>query len=121
MVSYIVVSVIVSFLTRILGSGITTSLISLIANAGQEDQAIATAGAQLSFRPVASLTSAHNHTVSYLFRSLGSVVGLSVGSTLVQGTLRSALYRKLSGTDVDEVCEFPSPSVMSPCLICFGD
>ena len=28
----------------ILGSGITTSLISLIANAGQADQAIATAG-----------------------------------------------------------------------------
>ncbi|KJA21585.1 hypothetical protein HYPSUDRAFT_67708 [Hypholoma sublateritium FD-334 SS-4] len=66
------------------GSGITTSLISLIANAGQADQAIATA-------------------VSYLFRSLGSVVGLSVGSTLVQGTLRSALQRRLSGEDVDEI------------------
>ncbi|KAF8157219.1 member of the major facilitator superfamily [Crassisporium funariophilum] len=66
------------------GSGITTSLISLIANAGQADQAIATA-------------------VSYLFRSLGSVVGLSVGSTLVQGTLRSALHRRLTGSDVDEI------------------
>ena len=31
-------------LTAFLGSGITTSLISLIANAGQADQAIATAG-----------------------------------------------------------------------------
>ncbi|KAF8960437.1 member of the major facilitator superfamily [Flammula alnicola] len=66
------------------GSGITTSLISLIANAGQADQAIATA-------------------VSYLFRSLGSVVGLSIGSTLVQGTLRSALQRRLSGADVNEI------------------
>ncbi|KIJ95956.1 hypothetical protein K443DRAFT_682649 [Laccaria amethystina LaAM-08-1] len=66
------------------GSGITTSLISLIANAGQADQAIATA-------------------VSYLFRSLGSVVGLSVGASLVQGTLRSSLQRKLSGQDVDEI------------------
>ncbi|KAF9473933.1 member of the major facilitator superfamily, partial [Pholiota conissans] len=66
------------------GGGITTSLISLIANAGHADQAIATA-------------------VSYLFRSLGSVVGLSVGSTLVQGTLRSALLRRLSGADVDEI------------------
>ncbi|KAF8811629.1 MFS general substrate transporter [Phlegmacium glaucopus] len=67
-----------------LASGITSSLISLIANAGQEDQAIATA-------------------VSYLFRSLGSVIGLSVGSTLVQGTLRSTLHRKLSGADVEEI------------------
>ncbi|KAK0475707.1 MFS general substrate transporter [Armillaria novae-zelandiae] len=64
------------------GGGITTSLISLIANAGHADQAIATA-------------------VSYLFRSLGSVVGLSVGSTLVQGTLRAALKRELAGQDVD--------------------
>jgi hypothetical protein len=44
-----------------------------------------------------------NIAVSYLFRSLGSVVGLSVGATLVQGTLRSSLQRKLSGQDVDEV------------------
>uniref|UniRef100_A0A8H8CH73 Major facilitator superfamily (MFS) profile domain-containing protein n=2 Tax=Psilocybe cubensis TaxID=181762 RepID=A0A8H8CH73_PSICU len=64
------------------GSGITTSLVSLIANAGQEDQAIATA-------------------VSYLFRSLGSVVGLSVGSTIAQGSLRSALRSRLSGADID--------------------
>ncbi|KAJ3500673.1 hypothetical protein NLJ89_g9689 [Agrocybe chaxingu] len=66
------------------GSGITTSLISLIANAGQADQAIATA-------------------VSYLFRSLGSVVGLSVGSTLVQMSLQSSLREKLSGADVDDI------------------
>ncbi|KAJ8518503.1 hypothetical protein ONZ45_g4418 [Pleurotus djamor] len=66
------------------GSGITTSLIALIANAGPADQAIATA-------------------VSYLFRSLGSVIGLSVGSTLVQSTLRTFLRRQLDGTDVDEL------------------
>jgi len=66
------------------GSGITTSLISLIANAGKVDQAIATA-------------------VSYLFRSLGSVIGLSIGSTLVQTTLRSVLHRTLQGKDVDEL------------------
>ncbi|KAF8918684.1 MFS general substrate transporter [Mucidula mucida] len=54
------------------GCGITTSLISLIANAGNADQAIATA-------------------VSYLFRSLGSVVGLSIGSTL----------KRLTGSDAD--------------------
>ncbi|KAF5349120.1 hypothetical protein D9756_009495 [Leucocoprinus leucothites] len=68
------------------GSGITTSLISLIANAGQVDQAIATA-------------------VSYLFRSLGSVIGLSIGSTLVQTTLRSVLHRTLHGENVEEIVQ----------------
>ncbi|KAF5383061.1 hypothetical protein D9615_004820 [Tricholomella constricta] len=66
------------------GSGITTSLIALIANAGQADQAIATA-------------------VSYLFRSLGAVVGVSVGSTIVQETLRTYLRRNLTGQDVEEI------------------
>ncbi|KAG7094630.1 hypothetical protein E1B28_005454 [Marasmius oreades] len=64
------------------GGGITTSLVALISNAGREDQAIATA-------------------VSYLFRSLGSVVGLSVGSTVLQDTLRKMLRRRLVGSDVD--------------------
>ncbi|KXN86817.1 Vacuolar membrane amino acid uptake transporter fnx2, partial [Leucoagaricus sp. SymC.cos] len=68
------------------GCGITTSLVSLIANAGQADQAIATA-------------------VSYLFRSLGSVIGLSIGSTLVQSTLRSVLHRTLKGKNVEEIVQ----------------
>ncbi|KDQ49637.1 hypothetical protein JAAARDRAFT_200645 [Jaapia argillacea MUCL 33604] len=64
------------------GGGITTTLIALIANAGPEDQAIATA-------------------VSYLFRSLGAVFGISVGSTLVQDTLRGLLRKRLAGQDID--------------------
>ncbi|KAJ7473365.1 member of the major facilitator superfamily [Mycena latifolia] len=64
------------------GTGITTSLIALISNAGPADQAMATA-------------------VSYLFRSLGSVVGLSIGSTLLQVSLRISLREKLAGADVD--------------------
>ncbi|KAJ6504440.1 member of the major facilitator superfamily [Mycena vulgaris] len=64
------------------GTGVTTSLIALISNAGPADQAMATA-------------------TSYLFRSLGSVVGLSIGSTLLQVSLRTSLRAKLTGTDVD--------------------
>ncbi|KAJ3893606.1 member of the major facilitator superfamily [Lentinula edodes] len=67
-----------------IGGGITTSLISLISNAGHKDQAIATA-------------------VSYLFRSLGSVVGLSVGSTILQDVLRSILQQRLTGQDINEI------------------
>lgn len=63
------------------GIGVTTSLIGLIANAAQEDQAVATA-------------------CSYLFRSLGSVVGVSLTATVVQQSLRNQLQEKLnSGKD----------------------
>ncbi|KAK7036105.1 Mfs multidrug transporter [Favolaschia claudopus] len=67
------------------GGGVTTSLIALIANAGPADQAMATA-------------------VSYLFRSLGSVVGVSLGSTVLQLSLRSALHESLPpDVDIDDI------------------
>ena len=67
------------------GIGVTTSLIGLIANAAQEDQAVATA-------------------CSYLFRSLGSVVGVSLSATVVQQSLRSQLQDKLrSGKDAANI------------------
>ena len=62
------------------GIGVTTSLIGLIANAAREDQAIATA-------------------CSYLFRSLGSVVGISLTATVVQQSLRGQLQEKLGSSD----------------------
>ena len=58
------------------GIGWTTTLISLIANASSEDQAIATA-------------------CSYLFRSLGSVVGLSLAAAVVQQSLKAELHERL--------------------------
>ncbi|KAH8827603.1 MFS general substrate transporter [Flagelloscypha sp. PMI_526] len=71
-------------LNIIQGVIITTTLIAIIANAGPADQAIATA-------------------VSYLFRSLGMVIGTSIGSTLLQDILRSRLTEKLHGKDIDEI------------------
>ena len=67
------------------GIGVTTTLISLIRNAAPQDQAIATAG-------------------SYLFRSLGSVTGIALSSSVVQQTLRTELQSRLhSGTSADEI------------------
>ena len=67
------------------GIGVTTSLIGLIANASTEDQAVATA-------------------CSYLFRSLGSVTGLSISATVVQQSLRTQLRDRLrSGKDADQI------------------
>ncbi|PWW75990.1 MFS general substrate transporter [Tuber magnatum] len=66
------------------GIGVTSALIALISAAGQEEQAVATA-------------------ISYLFRALGQVTGVSVSSMLVQGNLRTELTRVLDGADVDEI------------------
>ena len=67
------------------GIGVTTSLIGLIANASRDDQAVATA-------------------CSYLFRSLGSVIGLSLSATVVQQSLRMQLRDRLkSGKDAEEI------------------
>lgn len=67
------------------GIGVTTSLIGLIANAAPEDQAVVTA-------------------CSYLFRSLGSVVTLSLTASVIQQSLRNQLQNQLnSGKDADEI------------------
>lgn len=71
------------------GMAVTSTLVALIAAAGHEDQAVATA-------------------VSYLFRALGQVTGVSVSSMLVQGSLRRELTRVLDGADADEVGAFRS-------------
>ncbi|KAG8533174.1 uncharacterized protein KY384_001957 [Bacidia gigantensis] len=65
------------------GIGVTTTLIGMIANAAHEDLAIATA-------------------CSYLFRSLGSVVGVSLAATVVQQSLRLQLQQYLKhGKETD--------------------
>ena len=58
------------------GVGVTTTLIGLIANASHDDQAIATA-------------------CSYLFRSLGSVSGVSLSATVANQALRNSLASEI--------------------------
>ncbi|RVX72191.1 hypothetical protein B0A52_04395 [Exophiala mesophila] len=67
------------------GIGVTSSLIAIISNASPDDQAVATA-------------------CSYLFRSLGSVIGISLSSTVIQQRLRDTLARELgSGKDAAQI------------------
>lgn len=67
------------------GIGVTTSLIGLIANASRDDQAVATA-------------------CSYLFRSLGSVFGVSISATVANQALRKNLAKELgSGKEALEI------------------
>ena len=67
------------------GIGVTSTLIGMIANAKPEDQAIATA-------------------CSYLFRSLGSTIGVSISATVFQQSLRMKLKNSLgSGKESDKI------------------
>ncbi|EED16301.1 EF hand domain protein [Talaromyces stipitatus ATCC 10500] len=69
------------------GIGVTTTLIGLISNASSEDQAVVTA-------------------CSYLFRSLGSVLGISLASTVEQQLLRDRLKLSLHGSqDIDRIVD----------------
>ncbi len=69
------------------GLAITTTLIGLIANAAPEDQAVTTA-------------------CSYLFRSLGSVFGVSMSATAFNQTLRKSLSAALKdGEDAEELAK----------------
>lgn len=69
------------------GIGVTSTLIGLIANASREDQAVATA-------------------CSYLFRSLGSVFGVSMSATVSNQILRDSLKASLnSGKAATEIAE----------------
>lgn len=82
------------------GGGITTSVVSLMANVNKSDQAVATGGAIF---PLVLEVSERRETVSYFFRSIGSVIGLSLGNTLLQSTLCSTLRQTIQGKDADEV------------------
>lgn len=69
------------------GSGITSTLIAVIANSTPEDQATVTG-------------------CSYLARSLGTTVGLSISSMVVQKALQESLGRRLAGfpgLDVEKI------------------
>lgn len=67
------------------GTGVTTTLIALIANASHEDQAVVTA-------------------CSYLFRSLGSVMGVSLCATAANSALKSALKKELGdGKNAEDI------------------
>jgi len=67
-----------------LGIGVTSTLIALISNVTSAEQAVVTA-------------------TSYLFRSLGSVLGLSVAAGLLQTVLRRCLLEKLGGEDILDI------------------
>lgn len=69
------------------GTGITSTLIAIIANTNPDDQAVATA-------------------CSYLFRSMGSVFGLAISATVVNQMLRTFLQHDLGGgEDVDKIAD----------------
>ncbi|KAK2742810.1 hypothetical protein FQN57_005101 [Myotisia sp. PD_48] len=66
------------------GIGGTSTLVALISNAAPEDQAVGI-------------------SCLYLFRSLGSGIGISISATVIQARLRNYLYDRLNGMkDLEE-------------------
>jgi len=69
------------------GIGITSTLIAIISNTDQKEQAVATA-------------------CSYLFRSMGSVFGLAISATAVNQMLRLTLREELgTGQEADKIAD----------------
>ncbi|PHH91922.1 hypothetical protein CDD83_9789 [Cordyceps sp. RAO-2017] len=68
------------------GSGITTTLVGLLAHTAKEDSAVAVA-------------------CSYLFRSLGSSIGISTSSAVLQQVLRLQLFARLDGNEAHQIEE----------------
>lgn len=64
------------------GGGMTASLVAVVANSGAEDQASVTA-------------------CSFMYRSLGTAVGLATLSLVFQRTLAFELVRRMAGTGLD--------------------
>lgn len=76
-----------SRLTKHLGrAAITTSLVALLSNASPDDSAVVIA-------------------CSYLFRSLGSAIGISVASAILQQVLRAQLAARLGSGDAASAIE----------------
>lgn len=90
------------------GIGVTTTLIGLSTYQSKTDVNMLTQ-VKLTFYPVSNATSEDQAVVtacSYLFRSLGSVIGLALSSTVVQQLLRTRLRDALRDSkDIDQIVE----------------
>ncbi|OBZ77059.1 Multidrug resistance protein fnx1 [Grifola frondosa] len=69
-----------------MASVITTTLIAMIANVGREDLAVATG-------------------ITYLFRTTGQVIGVSLSGALLQAILTTKLRERISGPDAFQIIE----------------
>ncbi|KAF7532588.1 hypothetical protein G7054_g7799 [Neopestalotiopsis clavispora] len=82
------VGVLVAMVLLALGASIsiTTTLIAIISNTAPEDMAVAVA-------------------CSYLFRSLGTIIGISVSTAVLQQVLKTELAARLSDSSAEEIAE----------------
>ncbi|THV07204.1 MFS general substrate transporter [Dendrothele bispora CBS 962.96] len=71
------------------GFGLTATVVAIVANTGRKSQAVGTA-------------------VSFLFRSLGGVIGILIGGTIIQNALRKLIRLKLereNEVDIDAIVD----------------
>ncbi|KAK6079238.1 major facilitator superfamily transporter [Seiridium cupressi] len=82
------VGILVAMVVLALGASIsiTTTLIAIISNTAPEDMAVAVA-------------------CSYLFRSLGTTIGISISTAVLQQVLRTELASRINDSRADEIAE----------------
>lgn len=74
----------------------------MIANVAKEDLAVAT-GSEQSYTTW-SPTPTHLPADTYLFRTTGQVLGVSLSGALLQAVLTSKLRERITGPDAYQVC-----------------
>lgn len=91
------------------GGGLTTSLVAMLSSVEPEGMASERLilpqflALNLYFLDIATIAS-----ISYLFRSTGSVIGVSLVSTVFQSKLKQYLEQSITGPDAQRVCVYSS-------------
>ncbi|KAJ3208860.1 hypothetical protein HDU67_006505 [Dinochytrium kinnereticum] len=73
------------------GSVLTTTLVAMLAAVSQRDMAVGSA-------------------MTYLFRSTGAVLGVSMSQAALQSVLKTELYRRFTGPDAERIVEIARKS-----------
>ena len=87
----------------------------MIASVGKEDLAVATGSkSRLLSCAHAAPADIRVSSVTYLFRTTGQVLGVSLSGALLQAILTAKLRERITGPDAYEVCVCPSATICIP-------
>lgn len=88
-----------------MSSMITSTLIALIAAVDREDVAVATGSASKTLKRLEIVTLTLDVSVSYLFRTTGQVIGVSLSGALLQSLLARHLRERITGPGAVEIIQ----------------
>lgn len=92
-----------------MGSVTTLTIVALIADVGPSHVAVATSCKSEETSTRRPLTS----PVSYVSRTIGQVLGVSLSGALTQAVLQTELRKRITGENVNEVCRISTAGITS--------